>query len=368
MKKNMVFHLPLPVNPQGKSGSQVRPYEMLMAFRSIGYDVTMVTGYGAERARMIAEIKRDVKEGKRFDFLYSESSTVPTLLTEPHHLPTHPFLDFGFLRWAKRNSIKTGLFYRDIYWKFELYKDQVPLAKRVVTIPLYWYDWMFYRQVVDHLFLPSMLMNEYLPTRWPSGCLSTLPPGCKANKADSLKRRTGGLQLLYVGGVKPPLYDLTPTFEMMSFLNQYNIRLTICCREEEWEAVRDVYSDLIHNVNVKIVHHSADELSKLYEQVDIVLILRRGAQYLDFAFPVKVVESIGYNVPIITMFGTEAARFVEKEGLGWVVHSVHEAKGLLLHLLDNPQLVNQKEEYIAGARLRHTWKARAEQVADTLTS
>ena len=96
----------------------MHPYKMIKAFEAI--DVDLIVGYGAERRKAINRIKRNVKHGKHYDFIYSESSTMPTLLTEKHHFPTYPFLDFGFFRWAKGNSIPIGLFYRDIYWKFPM--------------------------------------------------------------------------------------------------------------------------------------------------------------------------------------------------------------------------------------------------------
>ena len=87
------------------------------------------------------------------NFLYSESSTMPTSLTEPHHMPTHPFLDFSFFYFCKRNGIKIGLFYRDIYWKFEIYKEKVhgikylgllwPIAMICYVTACCWINYMF---------------------------------------------------------------------------------------------------------------------------------------------------------------------------------------------------------------------------------
>ena len=84
--------------------------------------MTVVSGYAKERKKRFDEIKTQVKNGVKFDFLYSESSTMPTILTEPHHMPIHPFVDFSLFRFCKKNGIKIGLFYRDIYWKFDIYK------------------------------------------------------------------------------------------------------------------------------------------------------------------------------------------------------------------------------------------------------
>ena len=47
--KRMIFHMPLPLNPQAKSASGIRPVKMLEAFKSLGYEVFEITGYSAER-------------------------------------------------------------------------------------------------------------------------------------------------------------------------------------------------------------------------------------------------------------------------------------------------------------------------------
>ena len=98
LKKRMIFHVPNYIDLEAKSGSNIRPIKMINAFKEIGYDVDVVMGYASERKSKIKEIKNNIKNGVKYDFLYSESSTMPTLLTEKNHLPTHPFLDFSFFK------------------------------------------------------------------------------------------------------------------------------------------------------------------------------------------------------------------------------------------------------------------------------
>src|SRR5262245_15032723 len=140
----MIFHHPLPVAPGAASGSGVRPLQMMEAFRSLGIEVDAVCGYAAERAQAIARVEHSLRLGTRYDFLYSESSTEPTLLTDRHHLPLHPWLDFGFLARLKARSVPLALFYRDIYWRFPEYGAALPWWKR-------WGGKLFYRFV----FVPS---------------------------------------------------------------------------------------------------------------------------------------------------------------------------------------------------------------------
>jgi len=364
---NMIFHHPFPVSPGGNSGSQVRPYKMMKAFESIGYEVEPVVGYGAERRKAINKIKRAVKQGKQYDFIYSESSTMPTLLTESHHYPTYPFLDFGFFKWAKRNSIPIGLFYRDIYWKFSMYADEVSWTKRAISIPSYNYDWSLYKRLLDHLFLPSVKMQSALPSEWTNAGISALPPACdfKLNVKERMRVVSNDLSLFYVGGVAPPGYDLRPLFQTINGLE--GIHLTLCCREQEWEAMSVLYNPIEKNI-VEIVHVSGSALQAYYEQSDIFVMIRSPHEYLDFAMPVKVFESLGYGVPILTIDGTEAARFVKQEGIGWVVQSIDEASSMLEYLRDHREELDEMKRHVSEVRLRHTWEERARQVAQTLTN
>lgn len=97
---------------------------MFQAFQELGYVVDVVWGRASERKAKINEIKQNVSRGIQYDFIYSESSTMPTLLTEPNHIPISPTIDFGFFSWAK-NGIPICLFYRDIHWRFEHYKNKL---------------------------------------------------------------------------------------------------------------------------------------------------------------------------------------------------------------------------------------------------
>ena len=364
MKPAIIFHHPFPVTAGGTSGSQVRPYQMLNAFESLDYEVEAVVGYGKERQTTIKRLRQEITKGRRFAFAYSESHTIPTLLTEPHHVPTFPFLDFRFLAFLKRQRIPVGLFYRDVHWRFDQYQ-QAPWLQRLVSIPLYHYDWQQYTKVVDHLFLPSLAMAAHLPSAWSRASVSALPPGMPpalTAAEPTIPAAEGQLRLFYVGGVKPPLYDLQPTFDYLRDLEQ--VTLTLCCRREEWQHAQASYAV---PSNVAVVHASGRDLAPYYAQTDFFAILWQPHPYLDFAMPIKVFEALGQALPIVTTPGTETARFVEAEDIGWVVASRDALKQLLHTLREDPERLRDKKRKLLAVRSKHSWQARAQQVATTLT-
>jgi hypothetical protein len=159
--KKMIFHLPFEPDRKRNSASNLRPFWMLDSFKELGYQVEVVMGNGITRKKQITKIKKDILEGQIFDFVYSESSTMPTLLTESHHLPLFPFLDFGFFRFLKKQKIPIGLFYRDIHWRFDQYKVH-PLKKWISRL-FYQYDFKEYKKSLDVIFLPSIEMGKYIP-------------------------------------------------------------------------------------------------------------------------------------------------------------------------------------------------------------
>src|SRR5699024_12009507 len=105
---HIIFHHPLPLDLNARSASGIRPKRMLQAFRELGYEVDLVTGYAKERKAAVKAVKEKIKQGIQYDFVYAESSTMPTIMTEPHHLPLHPFLDFSFFRFCKKQDIPVG--------------------------------------------------------------------------------------------------------------------------------------------------------------------------------------------------------------------------------------------------------------------
>ncbi len=367
MSESMIFHHPLPIVDNGRSGSQVRPYQMLQAFRSLGLDVEVIAGYAAERSQRSQRVREQLRKGRRFSFVYSESSTLPTLLTEPSHMPISPKVDFGLLIEMRATGIPIGLYYRDVNWRFAHFRGMANWYKRAVMIPFYKYDWRQYKRIVDYLFIPSLKMAEALPSHWPEDRLGILPPGCKVYDVQKkCYTNNNHLRLFYVGGVTPPAYDLKPMIELLKNISS-SVQLILCCRPKEWDLVKGYYC-IDDDTKVSIVHASGDELAKFYEQADLFLLLWTPYSYLDFAVPVKLLESLGYGLPVLTNAGTEAARFVAANNIGWVVNNIDEARHLLHWLRDNPAKLVKKRQQVMQIREQHTWLERAKTAAKMLTS
>lgn len=365
----MIFHHPLPLNPNAKSASGIRPLKMLKAFKELGYDVYLVTGYVAERRIAIQKLKASIQKGEKYEFCYSESSTMPTALTEKHHLPIAPFLDFNFFHFLKKQNISIGLFYRDIYWLFPEYYENLSFIKGKISNLFYRYDLKAYSKTLTKLYLPSLAMAKYIPTPRES-FFESLPPGFtpSENNQKHIPQKNDQLHLLYIGGLSGH-YQM---HKIIPVLQKFNgkIQFTLCTRESEWNTIKNEY---LKNSNewpsgFNIVHKSGDELLDLYKNTDITMLFVKPQEYWNFAAPVKLYEYLGQYKPIITTIGTLAGEFVEQNGIGWNIRYDEDALiSLLNDLLNNPQLIQQKTKNMQTISLQHTWTARATKVASDLT-
>jgi glycosyltransferase involved in cell wall biosynthesis len=364
---NCIFHIPFKIDEDWPSASQIRPIRMLNAFKSIGYNVDIVMGYGKERKNNIQKIKDKIRSGVKYDFMYSESSTEPTLLTEKNHIPKFPFLDFGFFNFCRNNGINIGLFYRDVYWKFDEYKLTVSFIKRIIACMFYKYDLFRYKRLLNTLYLPSLKMYDYVPMDF-KGKVEELPPAAEKDKIcldnhNVLIEKRKNLNIFYVGGLNY-LYNLEYLFDVVS--ENKNLNLTVCCREKEWTAEKGKYEKYL-NDRIKVIHESGDGLIPYFKQADLFSIFVEPQEYREFAMPVKLFDYLTYGKPIIATSGTGVGEFIDKNNVGWSVgYSKEELRKKLMYIIENPKVYIEKVNSIKNIIQDNTWEARARKVMNDL--
>lgn len=363
MPTKIIFHSPFPLNPKATSASGIRPLMMLKAFQDQGYEVDIVTGYGTERKKCIQRIKKNIICGQKYDFVYSESSTMPTALTEKNHFPKYPLLDFMFFKLCKKHNIPIGLFYRDIYWMFNDYGNNLSFIKKLMSIFFYKYDLYFYKKYLTKLYLPAKTMGYYLPNDL-HNIIDELPPGYQPQSSITKSEIfNNSLNILYIGGMNTH-YEMFELFKAVA-LNP-KVSLTICTRKEEWESVKPCYEPFLAN-NISITHKSGKDLIPLYEYATITSLFIKPIEYRSFAAPVKLYEYIGFEKPIITSSNTHAASFVIENDIGWSIkYNADNLCQFLDLLISNPNLITNKIKNINQIKTKHTWLTRSQQVTENL--
>lgn len=358
--RKMIFHIPMEIDRNLHSGSQIRPIKMIKAFKNIGYDVNIVMGYVKERREQIKQIKENIKNGVKYEFLYSESSTMPIALTEKHHLPIAPFLDFNFFKFCKKNDIKIGLFYRDIHWSFEQYIKNVSFIKRKFAGFFYKYDLKQYKKYLDIFYLPSKQMYDYIPFEFNKKIIALPPAGEK--KAFTSSKKTNYLTFIYVGGLGK-LYDLKLFSKVINDIKKINFNL--CTRENEWDKNRVNYKRW--DKNIKINHKHGVDLDNIYLKSDIAILFVKPTKYWKFVMAVKLFEYISYKKPIIAVKNTAVGDFIEANNIGWVInYNEKELKELIFDLQKNSYKIKEKIKNIEKIIPKNTWEARASQIEKEL--
>lgn len=364
MTRRMIFHHPLPLFPDAASASGIRPVQMKRSFEELGYEVWEVTGYTRERAERAADVRYAMRCGTRFDFCYSESSTMPMTMTNPTHLPSRPFLDLGFFRSLRKNGIPVGQFLRDIYWVFPEYRESLSFLKVHAALAAYEWDLRTLRRHVDRVFLPSLKVGEYINLG--NVPVSALEPG--HGHVEPLPGPDTGLSLFYVGGIgfDYKLHELFAAVKQ-AWEKNLDVLLIVCLRPEDWGAVKHEYEQWACPA-IEVVHGHGNVLQEYFERTNIATIVVDLDEYWKLGVPVKLYDYIGAGKPVMVTKGSLAGDMVERMEVGWTVDNSSEAVIKLLERLANdPQEIQRVRDRVLAQRDAYTWRERARQAAEELT-
>ncbi len=304
--------------------------------------------------------------GRSFDFVYSESSSLPTSLTDPSKLPKHPLMDLSLLALCRGRGLPVGLFYRDVYWRFSDAGQYRSAMRRRILSAFYRADLLAYGRCVSLLYLPSLPMAKHIP-HVAGMPIAALPPGATlpTQIAATSPPRVGPLRSLYVGGLGE-LYDLSLFMNIIADFGEL-AAFTICTRENDWAQMRDGYGPL--PPNIQVVHRSGAGLTQLYDEADVCVFFPRPTPYSDFAVSIKIFEYVGKLKPVLAVRNTHIGNLVVKAGIGWVADFDPTAlKKLLQTILDDRRQVTQFADRLFKVRAENTWRARAEQVTRELSA
>jgi len=341
---------------------------MLNAFREYtngnGLELIEIHGDSRERKRKIKEFKSKTNPNDVL-FCYMENSTLPYWLTDKDHLPRTPLLEFDFFRYLKKKEIPLGLFYRDIYWKFD---DEYPLKgyKRAIMRSFYRAEHSIYKKFVTQFFLPSMEMNKYV--QFPTDQTSSLPPGGENLLEYKKSKKTKELNIIYVGGISESygLTDMLLATENV-YRNNSNIKLHLICREEEFEKYIKVFNGISGKPWLNVYHAHGDQLKEIYVNADVAIIPRRKNIYNDFAMPVKLFEYLSYGLPLISTNCNAQAKVIEEDELGIIVKDNVESLAEGIIYFQNEKNRNYHSQKVKEAlKNSHLWLHRIEEVSRKL--
>lgn len=118
-------------------------------------------------------------------------------------------------------------------------------------------------------------------------------------------------------------------------------------------------------MKVTVKHLSGEALNQLYQEMDFAFIPRFKSTYNDFSVPVKLVEYLSNELPVIATNCSAQEEIINRDGYGVICkddpNSMAEA---IATMINNAELYreNIKKTFIE----KHSWVARVERVASVL--
>lgn len=365
--KNILIYYPFTLATNPKSGSAIRPIEMIKAFENYAQknnvEVIVISGTSTERRQLWNKMISEKKQEQTL-FCYSENQTIPLWLTDPGHIPKDWIIDHDVFKTLKRLHVPIGVFYRDVYWKFdELYK--LKGMKKTIMKTIYKMEEKFYKKYVHTLFLPSDAMGKFVNI---DTAKMALPPGGRFTDITTNDQNIQSpFKGIYVGGINSEDYGLPTLVEAYAILNktQTNGELVIACREEEYTQLSKEEKEKLNKAYIELKHVSGTELQALYEQVDFAFIPRKRSTYNDFAVPIKLVEYLTAGLPIVATNCSAQEDFIQSGPYGVITED--SADGLVEGMQAiQPDYLQFKKNIQQSFLQQHAWNTRAEQAAQAL--
>lgn len=365
--KTVLLYYPFQLAENANSGSKLRPKKIYQAFLEWGkqhdIEILLLAGRSDEREALFTEW---LAAGKldHLLFCYMENQTIPFWLTDPGHRPRRPFVDSRVMKFLKRKNVPVGVFYRDVYWKFdELY----PLKglKKTVMQSIYRREEKFYQKFCQVVFLPSDAMGRYvdIPIR-----KVALPPGGSIVELGPVREKSGGPSRgLYVGGINNEDYGLFLLLDALEMANKEKqvCELTVVCREDEFKNLPEEKKKRLSDLHVTVKHLSGEALNELYKEMDFAFIPRYKSTYNDFSVPVKLVEYLSNGLPVVATNCEAQKEIIESDHYGMICCDEPQSMaGVIIQMSEN--YLSYRENIKKTFFEKHSWLARVEKIKECL--
>lgn len=344
MDKNILYITFVDFEEQ-KSGSSVRPKKIYDAFLNEGYNITLLTGQQnrkKERWQRCISYFKEIRKNK-YEFCYVEPPAGPIFNLCDHLL---------LLYISKFKKIATGLFYRDAYWKFADWYDVKGIKRKIINL-MHKFDWFIIKNTCKKVYFPTETMAELFdfPIK------EVLPPGTEL--LNIKKEVANDVEIIYVGGVSEQ-YGGKLLLETLDKVNkERRMVLHLVCRKEELSQIEEY----LNRTWLKVYHASGKELESIYSKANLAIIPRKIDFYMDFAMPVKLLEYVSYELPIVATNCKEVAKFINSNRIGIVCDDNVESLYKVLINIDMNSILEYTKN-VKKAKENNTWNKRINQISN----
>lgn len=328
------------------SGSSVRPKKLYDAFIKKGHEVKLLTGLQnrkMERWKNCYRFFRNIKK-ERYDLCY----------IEPPAGPIFNFCDHLLMLYiAKIKKIPIGIFYRDAYWKFADWNDLGKVKAQIIKW-MHIFDLQIIKATCEKVYFPSKMMADLFTMKG----RDTLPPGCEDIKVNKNKD-ISGIELVYVGGMNEQ-YGGQLLLKSLDLVNKNKrVNLNLVCRKEDIKYIGE-YKD---REWLNIYNASGDELIDIYSKSNVAIIPRKIDLYMNFSMPIKLLEYVGFELPIISTNCTEVANFINSNKIGIICEDNVQSIANVLENITEEQLSIYSNNIIETKK-NNTWEKRVDKILE----
>ncbi|WP_457561869.1 hypothetical protein [Caminibacter pacificus] len=311
------------------------------------------------------EFLKTLLRKKRALLAYEESLSSPSPIYSVQGQLRHEFR-----KMLKNHGINYTVFLRDMYQAYPQYEKIVSkdsaygrfLTLRDEVMDMFMNITKMYTP--SETFVEEMILRGLVPQEYKNK-LDTLPPGINKMMMlfDSHHISGGGekIKIVYTGGMGE-FYDFRKFLEAFYICKDLPLELHLYIKKAELNKSRHIYGNLEENENIYIHEGSFTELA-VNMDFDIGLSLFEDDSYRKMAIPVKVFDYLSLKLPVLAGNGTEAGKLVKKYDVGFNLdNNVVEIVKFLMQIVENREILKQKQQNITKFVLENLWEKRIEKV------
>jgi|GEM_PF-2228704 len=334
-------------------GPSVRSNAILKEFELMDTDVDFIVG---ENAKERYEKFRKINSDKQYDYCYIESKVGVTR-----------FYDTLIINSVKKKfqNIAVGLYYRDMYWAYNIQISKGKIKNLFVPLVNKWFL-RFISKRVDVIFGQSKSFCKKLRTYVGNKCkIEVLPPGCE-NISIKQNAKTG---VIYVGEIDPVFSGIELLIEAMKLVNlKQKVPLNLVCRKHEFEKNEYIQRIAKEYDWLNVYHETKETIHKIYNQSNLAVIPRYKDEYTKLCLPIKLFEYISYELPIVAVDHGEVSNFIKKYQIGSISNGNPEdfANKILEILNMSEEEIKLIKNNLKLCKEANTWKTRVEKIDKVL--
>ncbi|MCF7859080.1 MAG: glycosyltransferase [Candidatus Cloacimonetes bacterium] len=324
----------LPLN----KAPRIRQYSIYHALIK-DHDLYCISGDYEERKDAVLRFFKE-EDITKYDGMYCESHNWPLKI-----------LDYKFFKFCK-GKIPMTIFYRDCYWKTNDYLKK-PSFNKIQSYIRFKIEYLIFARYFNLFFVPTKLFSEFCGIK----NYSILQPAGIVRKIAPKEYNDGIFRILFAGNMKKGCEII---FDIMKRMLQKNTKIEL-----------HIFSTDAPEINIQNVFFhrtSLQDNKRLISKCHVGLIPHEKIEYLDLAFPLKIMDYLSYGLPVISTNTLEVENFLRIHNVGVAVeHDVESyVKAIEFFIENKDYFIELSKNALELIKTTENWDNRVERITNVL--